>query len=346
LDGFIMIHDRITPAIHILARLQKAGGEYISGRILAGEIGISTVAVWQYIQRFQREGFEIQGVRNRGYCLVSHPKTLHSDWLLALLHNRCPNPPDVHILDTVDSTMDEAARLLAHHRPTPFAIIAASQEAGRGRLGRRWHGDPGEGLLMTMAFRPEWPPNALRLYTPWMAVALADLFGEMGVPDLQVKWPNDLWTPRGKLAGVLVEARADTDRIASLTIGLGLNVNSSSDSLRLVSDRAATSLLLEAEKTFDLNRVAVDCIDTILRSHQDYGEASPGPGEAFVDRWNQLDLLRGKPITVTTAQGVIEGVALGMDDGGALLLKTEQGKLHRFHSGDAHLSAESLNQKG
>lgn len=333
-----MTETRTAPAVHILSRLHQAGGDFLSGRVLADELGISAVAIWQYIKRLQGEGFDIEGVRNRGYRLLSPPQTLHSDWIRALFHTDDTGPPTIHLKDSVDSTMDEAARLLAHNQPTPFAVISAHQEAGRGRLGRIWHGKRGENLLMTMAFRPDWTPNSLQLYTPWIAVALADLLTETGVPDLKVKWPNDLWTPRGKLAGILVEARTDIDRIASLSIGIGLNVNASAHDLLPVSDRAATSLLVETGKRFDLNRVAASCIQTLLRVHQTYGGRSRSDLDLFADQWNRLDLLSGQMVTVTTAQDTIEGNAIGMDDAGALLVRTGQGEIRRFHSGDAHLA--------
>ncbi len=333
-----MTENRTSPTIHILSRLHKAGGDYLSGRMLAEELGMSAVAVWQHIKRLQKEGFKIRGVRNRGYSLLSPPRTLHSDWILALLHSGDISPPAIHIHDSIDSTMDEAARLLAHNQPTPFAVITAFQETGRGRLGRPWHGKKDDNLLMTMAFRPDWTPNALQLYTPWIAVALADLLAGMGVPDLKVKWPKDLWTPRGKLAGVLVEARTDTDRMGSLSIGIGLNVNATAEDLLPVSDRAATSLLVDTGRLFDLNEVAVSCIQTILRVHETYGTRSPAGQDSFADRWNELDLLRGQTIAVTTAQEEVEGTAMGMDDAGALLVRTESGEIRRFHSGDAHLA--------
>lgn len=130
----------------------------------------------------------------------------------------------LRVLEEVDSTLDEAARL-APTLTGPLWILARRQTAGRGRRGRAWADPPGN-LAATLVLRPEGDPRAAALRSFVAALALFDAcVAVTGRSDgLALKWPNDLLLNGGKLAGILLESAGSGGRIAHLSIGIGVNL--------------------------------------------------------------------------------------------------------------------------
>lgn len=132
---------------------------------------------------------------------------------------------DVRWFETIGSTNAWVLERAREGAPEGLVAVADHQEAGRGRLGRRWVEPPGSSLLASVLLRPELDLDRLHLAAAVAALAAADACqAEAGVaPDL--KWPNDLVVGGAKLAGVLAEADLVGDRVAAVVVGVGLNVN-------------------------------------------------------------------------------------------------------------------------
>lgn len=322
----------------ILERLCRRQGTFVSGASLASELGISRVAVWNTIQRFRKDGFTIEAVRNRGYRIKEEPVELHTTLLKEKLRGRGIEGLRLQILNRVSSTMDEALRLLERDARNPVAVLAREQTEGRGRLRRPWISTGGKNLYLTIGSRPHLPVGFLRRQTLRMAVIMAEWLNARFPIKVRIKWPNDLWTANGKLAGLLVEARMDGDEVSTLATGLGLNVNATPEDLSAIPI-PATSLFRETGQKHSLNTVAADCIAALI-PEQRPREGTDASGDNFADRWNRLDLLRGHPVTVKTLTGESRtGTANGIDDSGALVVKLTGGGYQTFHSGDAHLES-------
>src|SRR5262249_50962387 len=146
-----------------------------------------------------------------------------------------------------------AARMLVHGRPVADGalILAESQTAGRGRLGRSWHSESENGLYFSIVLRPKLSPSLAPLLTLACAVAMHHTVERITKLDVDIKWPNDLLIGGMKIAGILAEIHAETDRIHSLIMGVGLNVNHQvlpddiagrATSLRLASGRHQSRL--------------------------------------------------------------------------------------------------------
>jgi BirA family biotin operon repressor/biotin-[acetyl-CoA-carboxylase] ligase len=129
---------------------------------------------------------------------------------------------------SVDSTNAFASRLLAHdHRKVAAGtmVLAESQTAGRGRMGRSWYSEPENGLYVSMVLRPQVPTTMAPLFTLGAAVAMHNAVERDTRVDVDIKWPNDLLVGGKKVCGILAEIQAEVDRVNTLVVGLGLNVN-------------------------------------------------------------------------------------------------------------------------
>lgn len=140
--------------------------------------------------------------------------------------------PVIHRLDAVGSTQDEAAARWdgapQARAAAPFAVLAREQTAGRGRLGRRFVSPPGGALALTVAHRSALPPAARTWFPLAAGLAVIDTLSavltpaaRVGMPELGLKWPNDIHTAEGrKLGGILVEGRG----LQGVLVGIGLNL--------------------------------------------------------------------------------------------------------------------------
>ncbi len=131
--------------------------------------------------------------------------------------------PRVELLESTTSTMDVAHKLAGKGAQTGTLVLANEQTAGRGRGGNIWASAPGAGLWLTLIERPA-DTSGLDVLSLRVGLAAAGALDRFAVEPIRVKWPNDLYIDRGKLAGILVEARWRESSLEWVAIGLGINV--------------------------------------------------------------------------------------------------------------------------
>lgn len=315
----------------ILRELLARAPNWVSGAALAEKLGVSRVAVWQQMEKMRSAGFEFEAQRSRGYRLKAQPRTLHPALVEAQLKVK-PRGFSLLVLDTVDSTNDEAARQLAAGRPTPFAVLARRQTRGRGRFGRTWHSDSADNLYASFAFRPKVAPGRMQTFTLWMGLNVCALLENFCHVEPRIKWPNDILFDGRKAGGMLTEARIDSDEIRDLVFGLGLNVNSPEGNWPGELARRAVSLSQLTGSVVDLNRLAAALIGRVFLA---YGKFADGEHlKTFADLWYHYDSLRGQTVTLLEGGRRHQGTAAGIDDEGALLLRDAKGGVHRFRAGE------------
>lgn len=213
----------------------------------------------------------------------------------------------------------------------PCLLVAEHQTRGRGRLGRAWHASPGASLTFSLAM-PLAPADWAGLSLV-VGCAVADALEPpvAGVPPaIGLKWPNDLWLVDGpgrgrKLAGILIET-VTVGRIRMAVIGVGVNIVPQPLDDTSSGYACLQELQTEANAPGALHRIAPALARALVRCERE-GFA------AFADAYARRDLLRGQRV-VTSAPGVAEGVALGVNASGALLVRTDDGVQHQIVSGE------------
>lgn len=238
-------------------------------------------------------------------------------------------------VEVVAETGSTNADLLARAATlsAPLLLIAEHQTAGRGRAGRSWLSAPGHSLTFSLAWRFEGGLPALTGLPLAVGTALAETLGRLGQP-VQLKWPNDLLKDGDKLAGILVETQAAAAGTWAI-VGIGLNL-ALPDELEERIGRPAAAVPWLARMDRDALMAAVlDGLAQALREFAAKGFA------AFSARWNLLHAYQGQPVTIIDRGEVLhEGLAAGVDDGGRLLLDTEQGRI-AIVAGDVSLRVKT-----
>jgi len=224
---------------------------------------------------------------------------------------------------TVGSTNDEAALLATEGA----VVVADAQSAGRGRRGRTWFSPPGSGLYVSTVLAPARardPRRATPLMTLAAGVAIAEGIHASTGLDVDLKWPNDLYASGRKLAGILAEAVGDV-----VVLGYGINLTASA----FPSDLRDRVTSLEGQTGLVPDRARV-LVETLAALAVRYGDLLAGRFDAILDAWRvRAPAALGARVTWTAGSNTRSGVTAGVDDDGALLVKTDA-ELQRIVGGE------------
>lgn len=218
----------------------------------------------------------------------------------------------LHLFESVSSTMDVAHALAAEGAAAGTAVLSDMQRAGRGRLGRAWQSDPGQGVWVTLVERPR-DASGVEVLSLRVGLAVAEALDPLAPSPVRVKWPNDLYTADGKLAGILIEARWRDARLDWVAIGIGVNVRPS-------GHPGAGAL-----------RPGTSRVDVLARIIPAVRAAAARPGSLSADevaRFHARDLAVGRR-AATPSPGIVAGI----DASGAILIAGPDGtQRHRTGS--------------
>lgn len=320
--------------LQIVKALHESKGSYVSGEHLAGLIGVSRVTILNRVRALRERGFAIDGRHRLGYALTAAPR--HLDPAGIMMYSKF-GYKDGHwrFLDVVASTSSEVEREMdGRSDDLPVMVFARRQTDGRGRRGRVWLSDSLDNLYVSFGFKPDIVPGRMGCFTLWMGLVIAMAVEPLVGTRVGLKWPNDLVAEDGaKVAGVLTEARVDSESVRQLVVGIGLNVNAGPVTLRKVQDRKAQSLKGIAGGRLDLNRVGAAVMDGVLDGYAQFVRGDFK--EVFRSGWPERDILRGKSVAVEFQGSRVEGVAEGIGHEGELLVRGSDGTLRGITAGDA-----------
>ena len=205
----------------LLQALSAAGGAYISGQQLAGQLGVSRAAVHKAAAALTAQGYALEAVSRRGYRLLG------GDPFCAEAVG--PYPAPVQVYDTLESSNRTAKLLALDGAPHGTLVLTAHQSAGRGRLGRVFESPAGKGVYLSVLLRPAVPAASAQTATIGAAVAVCRAVQELCGLELGIKWVNDLYYQGRKVCGILTEAGTDIEsgQLEWLVVGIGLNLTTS-----------------------------------------------------------------------------------------------------------------------
>jgi BirA family transcriptional regulator, biotin operon repressor / biotin---[acetyl-CoA-carboxylase] ligase len=240
----------------------------------------------------------------------------------------------IHYFEEVESTQNIARNLAAEGAPHGTAVIAETQSAGRGRMGRAWHSPSGVNLYTTIILRPRIAMAEVPRLSLVAGVAAAEALEEVAPGIVALKWPNDVWLKGRKAGGIIAEAVTDrAQQLDAVLLGIGLNLNLAKDDVPVELRERAISVFIATGHPCD--RVAV--ANTLFtRLNTRYDECVTRGFAAVRPHWERYSALTGKRVTVVDAGTREEGVVKGIDADGALLLETSSG-LKRVIAGDVTL---------
>lgn len=317
----------------LLLLLQEADG-FLSGAEIGRRLGISRTAVWKYIQALRQDGYQLEAVTNKGYRLAQGQDILTAQSVHAHRHTKVMGA-ELLVLDTVDSTNTALRQLAENGAKEGTTVIALKQEAGRGRRGRVWVSEKGDGLFISVLFRPSIPPQETSALTLMCGLSVAQTLRDFGF-DAKIKWPNDVKIGDKKVCGILTEMSAEMERVHYVIAGIGINVNHKQFPEELA--QVATSLYLETGQTWEKAALAGHLLQWIETYYEQYRAGGFG---AIEREYSALCETIGQEITVFAKTPFsARGVKVCPD--GALLVEKEDGTREEVVSGEVSVRRKVL----
>jgi BirA family biotin operon repressor/biotin-[acetyl-CoA-carboxylase] ligase len=252
-----------------------------------------------------------------GYGLLNHEDLLAPFCFKKKFQNR------IFLFQVIESTMDRARALAKTAAPHLSAVIAENQTLGRGRLNRKWFSSKG-GLWFTLILKPNTPPVLSYIYNFAASLSLSLCLRRLFDLDVRVKWPNDLLLNGQKLAGLLSEMETRGDMVEFINIGIGMNVNNHPKTYEpnavslteILGKNISRRLILENFLDEFENRIqSIDC------NH-------------IIDQWKTRTSTIGTRVRIETLTEVHEGLAVDVDETGALIIEDWGGRTQRIIYGD------------
>ena len=253
--------------------------------------------------------------------------------LEATASRRGPLGSPVYYFNETGSTNDVAATLAEGGAAEGTLVLASTQTAGRGRLGRQWHSPPDAGLYASLIFRSAARAPFLTLAG---GVAVAEGIRQATALPVHIKWPNDIVisdrarpSRRRKLAGLLAEASSGADGVLHVVLGIGINIKATAYPPELADK--ASSLETELGRPVDAGTVLAQVLASLNRVLTEIEQA--GPPSLFTRWLERAPSAYGERIEWDGPDGVQRGVSAGLAEDGALLARTAEG-LARIVAGE------------
>ena len=220
-------------------------------------------------------------------------------------------------LDATDSTNDHLRQmLLANELTTPTVVWSLFQKKGKGQRGQVWTSQAGENLMFSL-YIPNLTRSADQLFSihKIVSVCLADWLLSLQIPDISVKWPNDILSGDKKLAGILVESSVQKSMAKSIIIGMGINVNQ----IQFPQLPNATSMRLCTAKAYDLNTLLLSVVPKLI-------EGLTLPGKDWDHAYQQSLYGLNQNRRFVSGKHEFEGIIRSVSPEGKLVLETEIGE--------------------
>ncbi len=300
-------------------QLLRGGEGFYSGELIAKQLGISRAAVWKRIEKLRASGVLIERLPGKGYRLASPIELLDESAILRAL------PPEsmsyvssVEVLSCIESTSGLVLdRLRSGAGIHGRFVFAEQQTKGRGRRGRRWVSPFGQNIYVSFGWQFDNGISELAGLSLVIGIAVVRMLRRLGVVGVYLKWPNDLLINGAKLGGILIDVDGDCGGPISAVIGIGINFSMPPEFGNEI-DQAWTDIIGKCPVGTSRNFVAAQLIESCVVALEEFRRHR---FSHFRAEWDECDALRGENIEVLYANGLLQGVACGVDDDGALLLK-------------------------
>ncbi len=310
-----------------------ASGEFCSGEQLGEANNISRAAIGKHIQALQKLGLDIYSVTGKGHRLSVPIELLNSEAISHAALSSLAAP--IKVKTVIDSTNNWIKEAIAAgelvNSPSGTTIFSEAQTQGRGRRGKQWVSPLGASLYFSTHWRFEQGISATTGLSLVVGIAIVEALTELGIPNLGLKWPNDVYYQGRKLAGILVELEGQGVDSCDIIIGVGINVHLPDAVTKEIDQPYAD--INEVGLSLSRNHIAGRILSHLKQLLTEFESCG---FNAFVDRWHQYDCFINQHVQLQMGQRQVKGIAKGVDAQGGLLLEVEQ-QVQSFFGGEISL---------
>lgn len=237
----------------------------------------------------------------------------------------------------VPSTNDWAEELARFGAFEGTVVVAVTQTRGRGRLHRKWV-SPDGGLWFSVIFRPKLSARDAHKLTFVAGVAVAETLREMYGLKTETKWPNDVSVDGRKICGILGKANASGGKVDFVILGIGVNANfDPKHALPKSLREKATSLENELGRRVRLEKLLAKLLEKLEETYDIYAREG---FNTVLEKWKGYACFLGHEVELSDKNLKIKGLACGVNQDGALVLRLEDGNLANIVTGDVSMRSD------
>lgn len=322
----------MTTKEKLLTLLEAHPGRFVSGEEIAGTLKLSRSAVCKAVKLLRQEGYAIEAVTNRGYCLSPEGDILSAQGVKKYLGRDL----QITVRSAVDSTNAVLRQQAEQGAPEGTVVIANAQTQGRGRRGRTFYSPGDTGIYLSLLLRPiHADPKQTVTLTAAAAVAMCQAMEAVGADGPQIKWVNDIFLNGKKVCGILTEAAfsLETGAPEYVVIGVGINVYTPKEGFP-PELKSIAGALWETTVPDGKNRLAAEFLNRFWALYDAGGPA------VFLEDYRRSSLVVGRDVTVIAGERERKAHALGIDESCRLLVRYETGETAALSYGEVRILAE------
>lgn len=291
----------------ILELLENNKTIYLSGESIAGQLCVTRAAVWKAIKSLQKDGYQIDAVTNKGYCLSAQTDILSAASIKKYLD------PSIHlninVMKSVTSTNSVLKELANAGEDEGTVLVASEQTEGRGRMGRSFYSPADTGIYFSIILKPNLDARQATTITTLAAVAVCNAIEKVSTESAKIKWVNDIFVNNKKVCGILTEASVSMEngKIDYVILGIGLNVYEPKEGFPSDIQNIAGYIFKKKENEV-MNRLIAEFFNCF------YSHYNNLDSKEFVQEYKERNLVIGRPITVISKKGNRRAKVIGIDD--------------------------------
>lgn len=310
----------------VLAILETSE-DFISGQLIASQLNVSRNAVWKAVNTLKDEGFQVASTTNKGYRLTQRTDSLNAAVILPLIHRDI----DIEVFPKIDSTNSEAKRRLNGSLDKDLLIVSDYQEEGRGRLGRAFYSPAETGIYFSLVLKDLDSKKDATLITTVAAVAVCRAIEKLTPLKLQIKWVNDIFLEGYKVGGILTEGiiSLETQSIQSIVLGIGMNIVENPDLPETLQN--VVGALFKEKGEISRNHLIAEIINQFYNLYKNMDD------KQYLDEYRKRCFILGKKVSFLDQKQILEGLASGIDDTGALQIQLADGTQRNLSYGEVSI---------
>lgn len=313
----------------ILALFEEQKGTYFSGEEIAERLSVSRTAVWKAVNSLRAEGYQIDAVPHKGYCLSVDTDILSAQGIGKYLNENCKGM-EITVLPEASSTNTLLREKAEGGAPDGSVLLANRQTAGRGRMGRSFYSPSDTGVYLSLLLRPAGlsPAQAMRL-TTIAAVAACEAIEAVADKKAAIKWVNDVYLEGKKVSGILTEASfgLENNSLEYVVLGIGFNAYPPEGGFPEELAEIAGSIF-EKRQNDGKNHLAAAFLNRFMAYY------TAAETEEYVEKYRARSFVIGKEIRVLSREGGKRARALDVDHDCRLLVEYPDGTREALSSGE------------
>lgn len=290
----------------------KSSDDFVSGEYLANQFGTSRMNISNIIKELSDDGYVFVKKTRKGYKLQSSPNILSVVEVSQYLD--CEN--NLVYLEETTSTNEYMKELAKSGASDGTVVFTDHQTKGKGRLGKSFYSPKNCGIYLSYLYRPTCKLNELSTLTAQVAVAVARAIETVCGIKVAVKWVNDILLNGKKICGILTELAVIGENMTAeyAIVGIGINVNNEASDFKGELHKKAGSLYSETKKKYNRAELTGEVIKNLRKLFANEKAKD-------LDYYKEICLNIGKEVVFEKDGKTITGIAEGLDDNNALLVK-------------------------